>query len=211
MGPASLPTPLSPMRGPAETGAWHPAVSQPRTEARERVRRRRSHRHPGTPSCHLARPLRANPFADHAGKRSTGISATGLSCWPETFGTSARIKDPPRCLAGIRPVGPIRSDAPCACPSSTAASADRSPCMRQSRDKRGQASPRLSGSNLSSYFRPLGHQFPGNSAPFRWIETAPAVPDRQALQARLIHRRPFSLWTRVDKSTLRRKRRRCET
>ena len=157
----------------------------------------------------------ANPFAGHARKRSTGISATGLSLWPAPLG--------PRFGSRILPDTSRASDRSarsaatrlCAYPSSTAEPADKSPCTRQSRDRRGQTSPRLSGSNLSSDLRSLDRRSPGISAPFRWIETAPAMPTPQALRARLIHCRPISLWTRVDNSTLRRKSRcsaqGCET
>lgn len=215
MGPASLPTPLSPMRGPAETGTWHPAVSQPRTEARDRVRRRRSHRHPGTPSCYPAWPIRGEPLRRPCAKTLDGHFRDRDFLMAGAVGTSVRIKDPPRYLAGIRPVGPIRSDAPLRLSVIDRRACRQSPCTRQSRDRRGQTSPRLSGSNLSSDIRSLDRRSPGISAPFRWIETAPAMPTPQALRARLIHCRPISLWTRVDNSTLRRKSRcsaqGCET
>ena len=55
MGPASLPTPLSPMRGRVseDTGTWHPMFPRSlRSEDRsDRFRHRRSHRHPDPPSA----------------------------------------------------------------------------------------------------------------------------------------------------------------
>jgi|GEM_PF-4904201 len=208
MGPALLPTPLSPMRGPVETGAWHPAVSRSRTEARGQVRRRRSHRHPKTPSCHLAWQFRGEPLRkpcaktlDRHFRNRTFLMAGALNFGFASDQGSSTM--PPRASdRSARPVmkqhALVRHRLPKA--------ADRSPCIRPSRDRRGQVSPRLSGLDLSSNFRPFGLPSPGVSAPFRWVKSALRVPFLQAPPARLIHRTPFSLWTRVDNSTVRRKR-----
>ena len=122
MGPALLPTPLSPMRGPVETGAWHPAVSRSRTEARGQVRRRRSHRHPETPSCHLVRPLRGEPLRRPGGKtldrhfrNRTFLGGRRLELRLR-FGSGILRS----ASAGIRPVDPARDETTYACPSSIA-------------------------------------------------------------------------------------------
>ena len=146
MGPASLPTPLSPMRGPAETGAWHPAVSRSRTGARDRVRRRRSHRHPETPSCHLARPLGGEPLRKPGGKTldrhfrdRTFLVAGALS-----IGV-ASDRNPPLRLRG-HPTGrsgPWRNALRLFVIERRML--QTGPCIRLSQNRRGQVSPRLSG------------------------------------------------------------------
>ncbi len=153
----------------------------------------------------------ANPFAGLSGKTLDRHfrNRTSLVAGAVNFGFASDRRSstkPPR--ASDRSARPVMKRLALVRHRSPGA-ADRSPCTRQSRGRRGQVSPRLSGLDLSGNFRPFGLQLPGVSAPFRWIETALRAAFRQALGARLIHRRSFSLWTRVDKSTLRRKDHHC--
>lgn len=156
MGPALLPTPLSPMRGQIrryELGIRCFAIILHRS-ASFRVCHRRSHRHPDPPSGGFLKGDRGRsrlfpciPHPRQAAPRSNlhaGPSSGGTPSGPKTFRNA-----PSGAGRTIRPMNVITSHF--------------RQCRRRSkpklfalvpRDVCGQIPPRLSGLNLSRHFKP---------------------------------------------------------
>ena len=180
MGPASLPTPLSPMRGRVPstevqgTQTWHPMFSLPlRPEGLcFRFCHRRSHRHPDLPStrpgvgrvairrsfAYLAQPRFNGRFRSLTFRWWRGAQTVTSPSGPKTF-----IRRHLRHLTGLarltmRNLRTSVIDPPCV---------RQKPSSRGSRDARGQIPLRLSGSEFPLSFRSLDRLDWKVSSPFR--------------------------------------------
>ena len=209
MGPALLPTPLSPMRGLVrrrELGIRCFSLLSVRKRSSGSVTGART----GIRIHPPISPVRSRRGRSHSLTFPSRPSTGGSAARPSVNGRSLeRLHHHPvrrpfcdASLASDR-VGPARNgmlrvsviDPPCVWPK---------PSARGSRKSRGQISLRLSGSEFPKSFRSLDLLDRKLSSPFRWIKAAPDRPILQACKTRVIHFPPNLLWTEVDKSTVRR-------
>lgn len=200
MGPASLPTPLSPMRG---LPSWQSHLRKRLAPVFQRLS--------GEPDLSLLSPALA-PASGSVGRRvrvrrpflsRSAVPRPVEPCWPAISSGSAPARTfaaprPPTGSSGLatallsRPSQTVplhRAETFCRCPSKTARTVSvtskwsgKFPCFQVARP---------SNSKLS--------------APFRYLETAPEKRVGQVGKPAVIHFPQISLWTRVDKSTACRK------
>ena len=207
MGPALLPTPLSPMRGQflrTELGIRCFAVPLCRS-VEFQVCHRRSHRHPDPSSggffdSALGRSHRFHRIPRHQRAAPRSDTRTGsLKRWrlsgPKT------IRNVP---IGCRPGDPARDE--------TFAHLHHRPPLRRAEAlhseflrKCGTGPATSFRSQIFRSIRLLSRQVRSDFVPFRCVEAASRAPIRQEDKASVFHFPPFSLWTGVDKSSIRRK------
>lgn len=159
MGPASLPTPLSPMRGHVRRRALgiRCFAILLRRGAEFKVCHRRSHRHPDPPSGGFSRGRSGpKPSLPSHTPPSTGGSAVGCSCRSLKRLRFVRSEDLSKRPLGRRPGNPARGGTP-------SHFLQRFPCVRPKPSARGHSRCERTDPAASSRF--------GNSPKiFRWLD-----------------------------------------